>query len=654
MSESETQLLESLKSQVEAARLQAELSALKAATRQNEAAAAVVAPIMEAMGDVVDRSEYLYDTPGWGRDQGSVVSMRGDREDGRYRPIFEDEMTLGFIRGAARWTCDCYPSAQNILESLANYTIGTGTSMTAEPKGGCPADIVRIAQEVLDAMDEDNNWSGDLEREILQRAHKDGESLLWVRPSGWRCKLSIPEPEELCEPSQPRALEDWLELDGSFNPSWSFGVLTRRDTPEEPLGYHFVFNESGTDWEFVRANRVVHIKRNVPRAVKRGISDFFSTRKTQELAEKVLHNAGHGAAVQAAIAWIVEHAPSTDSGQAASMIAGLRTSTYSEPTQSGTKQRSVERMKPGKVIHTPSGTNYKPAPMGSQSAPNFMAVEQALLRYAGIRWAMPEYLVSGDASNNNFASSLVAEAPFVKGREADQAFYGRYWQRLAWASLRIAWEAGRFDAYHLDWEDLKRFLRVNVPFPDVATRDRYADAQTKEIEKRNGILSPETWAQEVGRDYAEERKRGAKTFEEAQMEIQQQAAQAGDPMAALAGMLGGEPAASPESPAESPSLESTRRVLPPREVVESARAGLDARRRMAIQEDAPLVAIRLAAGGMLSRQEVFELAAYFRQAARPERLNESAPDEACVEWLLRGGDAGLEWSDRAADELARL
>ena len=31
---------------------------------------------------------------------------------------------------------------------------------------------------------------------------------------------------------------------------------------------------------------------------------------------------------------------------------------------------------------------------------------------------MPEYMVSGDASNANYASTLVAESPFVKARQA--------------------------------------------------------------------------------------------------------------------------------------------------------------------------------------------------------------------------------------------
>ena len=55
---------------------------------------------------------------------------------------------------------------------------------------------------------------------------------------------------------------------------------------------------------------------------------------------------------------------------------------------------------------------------------------------------MPEYLISGDASNNNRASSEQATEPFVAAREVDQRFYARFHEDILWVSLEFALLAG--------------------------------------------------------------------------------------------------------------------------------------------------------------------------------------------------------------------
>ena len=48
-------------------------------------------------------------------------------------------------------------------------------------------------------------------------------------------------------------------------------------------------------------------------------------------------------------------------------------------------------------------------------------IVQAGLRALGNRWDMPEYMISGDSSNANYASTLVSGAPFVTGIEWEQS-----------------------------------------------------------------------------------------------------------------------------------------------------------------------------------------------------------------------------------------
>ena len=149
---------------------------------------------------------------------------------------------------------------------------------------------------------------------------------------------------------------------------------------------------------------------------------------------------------------------------------------------------------------------YKPGPLGSSHGPNFIAIGQAVLRTIGSRWCMPEYMISGDASNANYSSTLVAESPFVKACEAEQRFYKSRFSRIAWKAVRIAAEAGRFAPFHVDFAALRELVAIQIEAPAIAVRDQLGEAQTSEIEHRNGVLSLRTWAALAGRDYETEKK----------------------------------------------------------------------------------------------------------------------------------------------------
>jgi len=471
----------------------------------------------ESWGDLVDRREYLYDTPGFGVG-GGPVSILSDRLDGKDTRLFENEHELAITRGIGQFLVAEFPSAINILESLTNYTIGTGYTYEAQAESDdTPLGLADAVQKVVDVFIEDNDFACDLEREIHERSREDGESAVALLPNGWKTQAQIVESAAITEPANTRQLEDWLGLDG-YASSWSFGVHSPANDPSRPIGYHVVRDETGRDWDYypaedvgiahrARSGLLEHFKRS-RRNVKRGVSEYYQVRKFLNHADGLLENSAHGAKIQAAIAYIVEHSANYTKTQVANHVAGQATSKRVETPQTGPKTYQEQRFRPGKVVHTPNGTVYKPAPMGSSNAPNFIIIEQALLRYAGLRWSMPEYMVSGDASNANYSSTLVAESPFVKSREADQMFYVSRFRRMMWKVIKIAHAAGFFDKFGVTFDQLMRLIRLAVTPPEVATRNKYEDAQTKEIEKRNGVLSAKTWAKETNRDYDEELENG--------------------------------------------------------------------------------------------------------------------------------------------------
>ena len=111
--------------------------------------------------------------------------------------------------------------------------------------------------------------------------------------------------------------------------------------------------------------------------------------------------------------------------------------------------------------------------------------------------------------NARLVSSLVAESPFVKAREADQQFYRRHFGSLLWKVIRLAWEAGRFARLGVSWETLEALVDLKIDAPAVASRDALRLAQTHEAQVNLGILSRRTAAAQAGLDYDAEVAHGA-------------------------------------------------------------------------------------------------------------------------------------------------
>ncbi len=111
-------------------------------------------------------------------------------------------------------------------------------------------------------------------------------------------------------------------------------------------------------------------------------------------------------------------------------------------------------------------------------------------------------MISGDASNANFASTLVAESPFVKARECDQGFYKRHDSDLLWKVLRLAWENGSLKGS--DWPMIRQSIEIKIDAPEVASRDKEKQAGTDEILQRMGVKSRRTIAAEHDLDLDEE------------------------------------------------------------------------------------------------------------------------------------------------------
>jgi len=482
-----------------------------------------VRTIKESWGDLVQVPEqHGFDGTGFHVGGGHGAQL-GDRDHGRMPPIINVESDLTTIRARMRLLLETSPTAIGVMGNLANFIMGTGFDYRAVVKKvrssqptALAASLVSAVDDIIDEFIDHNKWAGAMEREIFQRSKRDGEGIptLW-HTGGGQVTVRTAEPEQITEPAAPGVIEKWI-LDRRIGlwdgrPSdWRFGVHTDARDITNVFGYYVQWSDDAQDWDYLPASRVEHIKLNTDQTIKRGLSDFYPVHSTLTDAEKLLTNTARGAAVQAAIAFIREHAAGVEANEIKPMIAAnahaeVQTHTHGQ----GTKQTSVTEYAPGSTLDTGAGVTYKPGPHGAAHATNFIAIEQAVLRTAGTRWSMPEYMISADSSNANMASTMVAESPFVKMAVTEQAFYIAAYTSLLWKVVAIAHDAGRFAGFELSFAQIKRLVEIKIEAPRVAVRDAKEETERNALLFKFGRLSPETWSAREELDHEQEQAQGA-------------------------------------------------------------------------------------------------------------------------------------------------
>ncbi len=462
----------------------------------------------------VDPLEFLIDDPTFGFGKPLLPLSLIDDPAARLEqpPIFQTELALAMIRGAARIVAQTAPMAIGALEALGNYVIGKGFTYEVADKANrqAPAGLSQAVQDVIDEFCDVNDWIGDRERELHNRVRRDGEAFTALYPDkNGIARTRFIEPERVTEPGNATDFEDWLAADVPLD--WVFGVVTYASDIETVLGYHVLWNPEGTDFDFLPnddlelalrlgSGLMEHIKVNTDRNVKRGLPDMWAV-LTDLVGENKLRDAvAMGSAMRAAVPWITQM-PTGTTPQMAQNLAIAN----ANPITTGASAKGKVRIQKGSVFTVPKGQEYKPLPDGQEESS--VAAAQYIMRAVGTRWNMPEYMISGDASNANYSSTLIAESPFVKAREADQRFFSSRFRRIFRKVLAIAAQSGRFAQFGIeDVDALLALVELQIVPPTVATRDELATAQAAAVYKQLGILSNRTIAAKAGEDYETERK----------------------------------------------------------------------------------------------------------------------------------------------------
>jgi hypothetical protein len=271
--------------------------------------------------------------------------------------------------------------------------------------------------------------------------------------------------------------------------SASFGVQTVADDVESVIGYY-------VDEEFVDARDVQHRRANVDFNVKRGLPLYTPVRKNLRRAERLLRNMSIVAEIQSAIALIRKHRGASRSGIEQFVAANADASATN--SVSG-RTRHFSQYGPGTILDAPSGMDYD-FPTRGLDASSFVAVLQAELRAIAARLVMPEFMFTSDASNANFASTMVAESPAIRMFERLQASLIEQDRAVMWRVVDNAVAAGVLPTNVRDQVD------IQIIPPSLNVRDPLQQARVDCIAFNKGVLSPQTWSQHLGLDYDQEQK----------------------------------------------------------------------------------------------------------------------------------------------------
>jgi hypothetical protein len=442
--------------------------------------------------------QYIADAGDWGR---LLLRPTPSNAGGSGGQNFATDEDLDRMRSLARSLQDENPLVQGVTGKLVNYTVKTGYTLEPRPRTRFIEDVVaqelaQIALEVIEEFDELNGWA---KRERLSVLHSvvDGEKLHRHFPQLDGSTIVRPiEPEQIRKPQG----SPWF---------WDFGIRADPHDAETALAYavHYSPFQHQDDWEEVPATDVTHLKRNSRELTKRGTSDLFSTSGLFTDTLKLLRAMQRGGELQAMIAWVEEYDGVTqDSARAAVNEQRDRNMPRIQHPLSG-KEDNLTRYASGSILHVPKAKQFKPAPLAQNVNPHVM-IEQACLRALGNRWDMPEYMVSGDASNANYSSTLVAGSPFVNAIECEQSGYAEFFVASHWIAIRNAAAVGRFSiaGHRYTVQEIRHLIKLHWTAPQVAIVDKLAQAQVDQIDLANGVVSIQTVRAKRGYDNDQERR----------------------------------------------------------------------------------------------------------------------------------------------------
>jgi len=442
--------------------------------------------------------------------------------------------------------------AHGILNAMMNYIIGKGLSI--QPKSDDPM-VQYIWHEF--AIADRNKWM--LKQfEIVRRPFRDGEVFIRFFDKDENGQATGKTTIRFLDPLLIRHPTDGSgKIDDEPNESIKNGVVTDPEDVEDVLAYQYMDRVDRSKFETIPAEEVHHIKINADSDQKRGEPGIQTLLQSIRHYEQWIENRIILNKMRTAIVMIkkVEGTPTEVSNLSKTLPLANR------QVANETKLRNFRG---GTVITAGPGVTYE------MQSPNINANDvkedgrNIILRMAA-GMNMPEYIF-GDASNANYASTMIAESPFVKMIQFFQVFFEYHFGQIFKKVIQNAVKAGLLQepdetAFVKELQRIRTleeapaeenpdagepgakrelspkeaalkelmpdgkmvtpleiFYGVDIQWPEIVHRDLDKQAMALSIARQNGWIADPTASASLGYDYGEEVRKQRQVEEDAEIE----------------------------------------------------------------------------------------------------------------------------------------
>lgn len=386
--------------------------------------------------------------------------------------------------------------ARGIVRDYVKYVVGKG--FIFEPVDMSAA-AVKVAKAEWKRWCKRNNWN-QIQKEAVRRTMRDGEALLQFYDSSQNLAIRFKNPMNMKDKS------------GKV----SFGIKTKPTDVEVPVSYMFV-NGNGDQMPSVPAEKIIHIKANVDSDVKRGIPVLYPLILRIRRYDTWLEDLIILTKIRTAIALLRKHKGGSQP-DIETFVDADKTSTGKDSQGNTVKRRRIHG---GTMLDVGAGIEYQYLKPDVDAKDTSIVGRQILLSIAACL-GFPEYLVTADTSNSNYASTTVAEGTGVMEFRDWQQFFADPFREVWWKVQR--WAVKRRKAnrgiYRGD---------VDVYGQRVQSRHKILDeAKADEIKMNDHILSPQTYSARWDLDFETEQE-NFRRFEESFEGIPQQQEPQGQP-----------------------------------------------------------------------------------------------------------------------------
>lgn len=404
------------------------------------------------------------------------------------------------------------PWGRNAMENRGYYTVDTGHTYVVKPRdenADPGSQAVRRVEEFIELWANENDWHNRQE-EVSHRLDQHGEVFDLMRyDTDGMLRLGFVEPRDL--ENDPKSI--YQQYDDSDRPYMDIlGIRRTNDIFFEPHSFFVDGLQEGIwlgDFRYfmkeARANRamvpnfrkitpsmrslIFYRRRNVTSVQPRGLTFFWPVRDELRWSKLLLGNLMRISAFQSSIGALRTINDTVSSDAVRQYLASAQDGTKSSPAESMDSPAPM-------VVTKPSSIKWEFPDTGLGNS-NHIEVLVQLLRAASSGMRLPEFMLTANVSEGNFASTLVSEGPYHKAiRRAQQQMIREDLQILD-AALRYAAESGSFDVTMADIEAVK----IEAKPPRVQTRNRQEDFEINQKLWEDGLLSGKDLLASEGYEY---------------------------------------------------------------------------------------------------------------------------------------------------------